>query len=140
MLSKVSRRSRSWRSTGSALSSADFRMGQNLSLMALLTHLAMAWRRVLVVNSSAAVFLWKSHVSPSELRSPHKQLVEDRLPCRAFRIIIEPDLEDVLEVLRVAGDGDEALLPGKPGDGADAGLVGATTCPEVVGNPVVHAL
>lgn len=86
------RRRRSWRSMGREESWAWARAGANR------TQRDMARRSVLVVNSRAAVLRWESHWSPSE------EVREDGLPGGAFRVVVEPGLEDVLHVGGVARD------------------------------------
>lgn len=41
-----------------------------------------------------------------------EQVMEHCLPCRTLGVIIEPDLENMLQILRVTRDGHETLLPG----------------------------
>ncbi|CAH9097101.1 unnamed protein product [Cuscuta europaea] len=64
--------------------------------------------------------------------------MKNGLPRRTLRVIVEPGLQDVLQILRVAGDRDQALFPGQEGDGANAGLVRSAAGSEVVGDPVMH--
>ncbi|KAI8573997.1 hypothetical protein RHMOL_Rhmol01G0319400 [Rhododendron molle] len=70
MLSKVRRSNKSCKLTGVFSKDAFSKMGQRRVLMVRLTHRAMACLRVRVVNSSAAVLRWISHVSPSLLKMP----------------------------------------------------------------------
>jgi len=55
-----------------------------------------------------------------------EQIMEGGLPGGTLGIVVEAELEDVLEVLGVAGDSDETLFACEEGEGGDAGLVGAT--------------
>ncbi|URD96381.1 hypothetical protein MUK42_29181 [Musa troglodytarum] len=69
-----------------------------------------------------------------------KEVQEDGVPCRALRVVVEPGLEHMLEVARVAGDRHHPLPASEAGDGANAGLVGAAGATEVVRDPLMHAL
>ncbi|KAI4315432.1 hypothetical protein L6164_028244 [Bauhinia variegata] len=66
--------------------------------------------------------------------------MEDSLPSGTLGVIVEAELEDVLQVLRVAGDGDEPLFPSEEWDGTDTSLVGAGTGAEIICYPVMHAI
>ena len=55
-------------------------------------------------------------------------------------VVVEAKLEDVLDVVGVARDCREALLPGEEGDGADACAVRTATSTEIVRQPIVHAV
>lgn len=62
------------------------------------------------------------------------------LPGGALGVIVEPEFENVFEVLGVARDCHETLFLGEEGKCTDAGLVSAATRAEIVGYPIVHAV
>jgi hypothetical protein len=62
------------------------------------------------------------------------------MPRGSLGVIIEPGLQYVLQVPRVARDGHEALLLGQERNRTDAGLVRATTRAEIVADPVMQAI
>ena len=63
--------------------------------------------------------------------------MEHGVPRGPLRVIVEPGLENVLQILRVARDSHEALLFGEEWNCAGAGLVRAATLAEIVADPVV---
>lgn len=66
--------------------------------------------------------------------------MEHGLPRRTFRVVVEPGLEHVLDVLGIARDGHETLLLCQERHGADTCLVSAATRTEVLSDPVVHTV
>lgn len=66
--------------------------------------------------------------------------MEHTLPRGSLGVIIEPGLQYVLYVFRVARDGHEALLLGQERNRTDAGLVRSTARAEVVTDPVMQAI
>ena len=66
--------------------------------------------------------------------------MKNSLPLGSFRIIIEPGLQNMLQIVRVTRDGHETLLLGEERDRPNAGLVRATTRAKVVADPVMHAI